>query len=48
MLSSENGNLVEKCKVTGFPTTVLFDKTGRVIAVNLRNEELEKTIEKLK
>ncbi len=48
MLSSENGNLVEKCKVAGFPTTVLLDKTGSVIAMNLRNEELEKTIEKLK
>lgn len=34
-------------KVTGIPATVLIDKNGKVIAKNLRGEELEKKLEEL-
>jgi peroxiredoxin len=34
-------------KVTGIPFTVLLDKEGRVIAKNLRGEELERKLEEL-
>ena len=46
--SGENGNLIKKYKVSGYPTSVLLDKTGKIIAMNLRSPELEKTIGKLK
>ncbi|MEZ4804354.1 MAG: TlpA disulfide reductase family protein [Bacteroidia bacterium] len=34
-------------KVTGIPFTVLLDKEGRIIAKNLRGEELERKLEEL-
>lgn len=34
-------------KVTGIPFTVLIDKEGRIIAKNLRGEELERKLEEL-
>jgi len=46
--SGENGDLIKKYNVGGFPTSALLDKSGRIIAMNLRSPELEKTIEKLK
>ena len=48
LLTSENGNLVDTYKGTGFPTNVLLDKTGKIIAINLQPDEIEKAMERQK
>ena len=41
ILSDSVNKLIEKYKITGFPTSILLDKKGRIIQMNLRAGELE-------
>jgi len=47
ILSDSVNKLVEKYRITGFPTSILLDKEGRIIQMNLRPGELEEKLNTL-
>ena len=47
IISNKKINITELYNVRSFPTTILLDKEGRVIAKNIRSEELEQKLKEL-
>nr|WP_321406351.1 TlpA disulfide reductase family protein [uncultured Carboxylicivirga sp.] len=47
ILSSESNNIIKKFGVSSYPTTLLIDQKGIIIAKNLRAAELEKKLEEI-
>lgn len=45
--SEQDASLVEKFNIQAFPTLLLLDQTGTVVAMNTRGHELEKAVAKL-
>jgi hypothetical protein len=39
--------LFEKYKITGIPTSILLDREGRILDMNLSPEELDERLNKL-
>lgn len=47
ILSDTTNKLIESYRVTGYPTTVLLDQQGTVIAKDLRGEQLAAKLKEL-
>ncbi|MCS6821285.1 MAG: TlpA family protein disulfide reductase [Microscillaceae bacterium] len=47
LLSEQRGEVSKKYGVKSIPANFLIDKKGKVVAMNLRGEELEKTLKKV-
>ena len=47
ILSDSSNKLIEKYHISGFPTTFLLDPTGKVIARDLRGNDLKKKLSEL-
>ena len=47
ILSDSANKLIEKYKITGFPTSILLDREGKILDMNLSPEELEERLNKL-
>lgn len=47
ILSDQNNRIVEQYQVTGYPTTVFLDPTGKIIAKNIRSKALQLKIKEL-
>jgi peroxiredoxin len=47
ILSDKNNRLVEQYQVTGYPTTVLLDPTGKIIAKNIYSRGLQLKLNEL-
>jgi thiol-disulfide isomerase/thioredoxin len=45
--SDSVNKLIEKYKVTGFPASILLDREGRILDMNLSPEELDERLKKL-
>lgn len=47
ILANDSNKLIEKYKITGFPTSLLLDKEGKILAMNLSPNELEEKLSEL-